>query len=135
MLSSQAPQHPEGVPLQGAEIGRKPLSTAPLPTLLLGKMLNLQEYEAPIQGWVEGVYHPPRNPERMIILSLPEAPGLFRWTSLGETDLQDRPKRCEVPLPDINKLGIDSLIYFLEKRWNVRIPWEGSDGSWILITP
>ena len=50
-------------------------------------MLNPQEYEAPIQGWVEGVYHPARNPGRIILLSLPEAAGVFRWTLLGETKI------------------------------------------------
>ena len=38
--------------------------------------------------------------------------------------MQDRPRRCEVPLPDTDKLGIDTLIYFLEGTWGARIPWN-----------
>ena len=62
----------------------------------------------------------------MIVLSLPEAAGVFQWTLLepGESDLQDQPKRSVVPLPDTEKLGIDTLIYFWEKTWGARIPWN-----------
>ena len=106
------------------ETSHKPLSAVGLPAPLLGKMLNPQEIIAPIKGWVEGTYHAKRDPGRMIITPLPEAAGVFRWTRLGETDLQDRPRRLEVPLPDLDNMGIDTLIYFQEKSWGVQIPWN-----------
>ena len=90
----------------------------------MGKLLNAQPYESPVEGWVEGMYHPVRNQGRLIVLPLPEAAGVFQWTLLGESDLQDQPKRSVVPLPNPEKLGIDTLIYFWEKTWGARIPWN-----------
>ena len=57
--------------------------------------------------------HPTRKPGRMIV-----------WTLLGKSDLQSQPKRSVVPLPNPDKLGIDTLIYFWEKTWGARIPWN-----------
>ena len=90
----------------------------------MGKLLNAQSYESPVEGWVEGMYHPVRKPGGIIVLPFPEAAGVFQWTSLGESDLQDRPKKTVVPLPNPEALGIDTLIYFWEKTWCARIPWN-----------
>ena len=105
-------------------ISKTVVGTAPLPSLLMGNLLNPQPYESPVEGWVEGVYHPVRNLGRIIELPLPEAAGVFQWTSLGEAELQTRPKITEVPLPNPEALGIDTLIYFWEKTWGARIPWN-----------
>ena len=56
--------------------------------------------------------------------AVPEAAGVFQWTSLGESDLQGQPKRTKVPLPNPEALGIDTLIYFWEKTWGARTPWN-----------
>ena len=106
------------------EISHTVMGVAPLPVLLMGKLLNAQKYESPVEGWVEGMYHPTRKPGRMIVLPLPEAAGVFEWTLLGEQDLQSQPKRSVVPLPNPDVLGIDTLIYFWEKTWGARIPWN-----------
>ena len=106
------------------EISKTAMGLAPLPGLLTGKLLNAQPYESPVEGWVEGTYHPVRKQGRVVILPLPEAAGVFQWTLLGESDLQDQPKRSVVPLPDPEKLGIDTLIYFWDKTWGARIPWK-----------
>ena len=90
----------------------------------MGTLLNPQPYESPVEGWVEGVYHPVRKLGRIIELPLLEAAGVFQWTSLGEAELQTRPKLTEVPLPNSEALGIDTLIYFWEKTWSARIPWN-----------
>ena len=105
-------------------ISKTVVGTAPLPSLLMGNLLNPQPHESPVEGWVEGVYHPVRNLGRIIELPLPEAAGVFQWTSLGESDLQSQPKKTEVPLPNPEALGIDTLIYFWEKTWGARIPWN-----------
>ena len=107
-----------------AEISHTVMGVAPLPGLLMGALLNAQPYESPIEGWVEGMYHPIRKPGRMIVLPLPEAAGVFQWTLLAESDLQSQPKRSEVPLPNPDKWGIDTLIYFWERTWGARIPWN-----------
>ena len=86
-------------------ISKTVVGTAPLPSLLMGNLLNPQPYESPVEGWVEGVYHPVRNLGRIIELPLPEAAGVFQWTSLGESDLQSQPKKTEVPLPNPEALG------------------------------
>ena len=80
-------------------ISKTAVGTAPLPSLLMGTLLNPQPYESPVEGWVEGVYHQPRKKGRIIELPILEAAGVFQWTSLGETELQSRPKLTEVPLP------------------------------------
>ena len=36
-----------------------------------------------------------RNLGRVIELPLPEAAGVFQWTSLGESDLQGQPRRLK----------------------------------------
>ena len=105
-------------------ISKTAVGTAPLPELLMGNLLNPQPYESPVEGWVEGVYHPVRNLGRIIELPLLEAAGVFQWTSLGEAELQTRPRLTEVPLPNPEALGIDTLIYFWEKTWAARIPWN-----------
>ena len=81
-------------------ISKTVVGTAPLPSLLMGNLLNPQPYESPVEGWVEGVYHPVHNLGRIIELPLPEAAGVFQWTSLGESDLQSQPKKTEDPLPN-----------------------------------
>ena len=106
-------QQKQNVSNISAAISKTAVGTAPLPSLLMGKLLNLQPYETPVEGWVEGVYHPVRNLGRVIELPLPEAAGVFQWTSLGESDLQKQPKKTEVPLPNPEALGIDTLIYLL----------------------
>ena len=106
------------------EISRTAVGTAPLPSLLMGKLLNAQPYESPVEGWVEGMYHPVRKPDGVIVLPFPEAAGVFQWTFFGESDLQRRPKKAMVPLPNPEALGIDTLIYFWEKTWCARIPWN-----------
>ena len=90
----------------------------------MGKLLNAQPYESPVEGWVEGMYHPVRDQGSVIVLPLLEAAGVFQWSLLGESDLQNRQKRSEVPLPNPEALGIDTLIYFWEKTWSARIPWN-----------
>ena len=95
-----------------AEISHTVMGLAPLPSLLMGALLNAQPYESPVEGWVEGMYRPTRKPGRMIVLRLPEVAGVFQWTLLGESDLQSQPKRSVVPLPNPDRLGIDTLIYF-----------------------
>ena len=105
-------------------ISKTAVGTAPLPRLLMGTLLNPQPYESPVEGWVEGVYHPVRNLGRIIELPILEAAGVFQWTSLGEAELQTRPQLTEVPLPNPEALGIDTLIYFWEKTWSARIPWN-----------
>ena len=107
-----------------AEISKTAMGVAPLPGLFMGRLLNAQSYESPVEGWIEGMCHPVRKPGRMIVLSLPEAAGVFQWTLLGESELQDQPKRSVVPIPNTEKLGIDTLIYFWEKTWGARIPWN-----------
>ena len=105
-------------------ISQTAVGTAPLPALLMGKLLNPQPYESPVEGWVEGVYHPLRQLGYLIELPIPEAAGVFKWSSLGESDIKSQPKRTEVPLPNPEALGIDTLIYFWEKTWGARIPWN-----------
>ena len=105
-------------------ISKTAVGTAPLPSLLMGTLLNPQPYESPVEGWVEGVYHPVRQLGRIIELPLLEAAGVFQWTSLGEAELQTRPKLAEVPLPNPDALGIDTLVYFWEKTYYARIPWN-----------
>ena len=105
-------------------ISKTAVGTAPLPRLLMGTLLNPQPYESPVEGWVEGVYHPARKLGRIIELPILEAAGVFQWTSLGEAELQTRPKLAEVPLPNPDALGIDTLVYFWEKTWCARIPWN-----------
>ena len=61
-------------------ISQTAVGTAPLPTLLMGKLLNPQPYESPVEGWVEGVYHPLRQPGHLI--ELPH-PGSGRSVSSG----------------------------------------------------
>ena len=75
--------------------------TAPLPRLLMGTLLNPQPYESPVEGWIEGIYHQPRNLGRIIELPSLEAAGVFQWTSLGEAELQKRPPRfhCQTLMP------------------------------------
>ena len=70
------------------------------------------------------MYHPVRDQGEVIVLPFPEAAGVFQWSRLGETDLQGQPKRTVVPLPNPEALGIDTLIYFWEKTWGARIPWN-----------
>ena len=106
------------------EISKTAMGVAPLPGLLMGTLLNAQPCESPVEGWVEGMYHPIRKQGRLIVLPLPEAAGVFQWTLLGESDLQDQPKRSVVPLPNPESLGIDKLIYFWEKTWGARTPKE-----------
>ena len=43
---------------------------------------------------------------------------------MGESDLQSQPQRSVVPLPNPDRLGIDTLIYFWERTWGARIPWN-----------
>ena len=105
-------------------ISKTAVGTAPLPSLLMGTLLNPQPYESPVEGWVEGVYHPARQLGRIIELPILEAAGVFQWTSLGEAELQTRPKLAEVPLPNPDALGIDTVIYFWEKTFYARIPWN-----------
>ena len=98
---------------RAAEISRLPLSAEGLPAPFIGKLLNPQEFVATIKaikGWVEGAYRPERDAGHMIVIPLPEVAGVFRWTRLGETDLQDRPRRLAVPLPDLETLGIADLL-------------------------
>ena len=73
---------------------------------------------------MEGIYHPVRDQGRVIVLPLPEAAGVFQWSLLGESDLEGQPKRSVVPLPNPEALGVDTLIYFWEKTWGARIPWN-----------
>ena len=117
-------QQKQNVSKISTAISKTVVGTAPLPSLLMGKLLNAQPYESPVEGWVEGMYHPVRKQGGVIVLPLPEAAGVFQWTSLGESDLQSRPKKTEVPLPNPEALGIDTLIYFWEKTWGARIPWN-----------
>ena len=105
-------------------ITKTAVGIAPLPSLLMGTLLNPQPFETPVEGWVEGVYHPPRKLGNIIELPILEAAGVFQWTSLGEAELQTRPKLVEVPLPNPDALGIDTLVYFWEKTWSARIPWN-----------
>ena len=105
-------------------ISQTAVGVAPLPSPLLGTLLNPQPYESPVEGWVDGVYHPARNLGRIIELPSLEAAGVFQWTSLGEAELQTRPQVTEVPLPNPEALGIDTLVYFWEKTWGARIPWN-----------
>ena len=90
------------------EISRTAVGIAPLPGLLMGKLLNAQPYESPVEGWVEGMYHPVRKPGGIIVLPFPDAAGVFQWTSLGESDLQGRPKKTVAPQPNPEALGIDT---------------------------
>ena len=117
-------QQKQNVSNISAAISKTVVGNAPLPSLLMGKLLNPQPYETPVEGWVEGVYHPLRHLGYVIELPLPEAAGVFQWTALGESDLQKQPKKTEVPLPNPDALGIDTLIYFWEKTWGARIPWN-----------
>ena len=78
-------QQKQNVSKISAAISKTVVGTAPLPSLLMGNLLNPQPYESPVEGWVEGVYHPVRNLGRVIELPLPEAAGVFQWTSLGES--------------------------------------------------
>ena len=39
-------------------------------TFTHGNLLNPQPYESPVEGWVEGVYHPTRKLGRIIELSI-----------------------------------------------------------------
>ena len=111
--------HTAGLENSSCTQGALTLSAEGLPAPLMGKLLNPQELIAPVKGWVEGAYHPERDPGRVIVTPLPEVAGVFRWTRLGETDLQDRPR-----MPDLDNLGIDKLVYFQEKSYGIRIPWN-----------
>ena len=87
----------------------------------MGKLLNAQPYESPVEGWTEGMHHPLRKLGRVIVLPLPEAAGVFQWTLLGESDLQDQPKRSVVPLPNPERLeiefyGADSIVRCQQDR-------------------
>ena len=103
------------------EISRMPSSTDGLPESLLGRLLHPQEFEARVQGWVEGAYHPERVPGRMVRIPLRKVAGVFQWTRLGETDHQTREENRAVGCPDLSRLGKDKLIYFSEKNNNVRM--------------
>ena len=98
-------------------ISQTAVGIAPLPSLLMGRLLNAQPYESPVEGWVEGMYHPVRKPGGIIVLPFPEAAGGFQWTSLGESDLQGQPKRTAVPLPNPDSRGFGNrcLDLFLGK--------------------
>ena len=54
------------------------------------------------------------------------------WKRLGYSSgrLWEKPsckhgrRLAEVPLPNPDALGIDTLVYFWEKTWSARIPWN-----------
>ena len=117
-------QQKENLQRISTEISKTVVGTVPLPSLWMGELLNAQPYESPVEGWVEGIYHPVRYQGKVIVLPFPEAAGVFQWSLLGESDLQGQPKRSVVPLPNPKALGIDTLIYFWEKTWGARIPWN-----------
>ena len=72
-------QQKENLQKSSTAISKTTVGIAPLPSLLMGKLLNAQPYESPVEGWVEGMYHPVRDQGRVIVLPFPEAAGGFQW--------------------------------------------------------
>ena len=68
-------QQKENLNRISTEISKTAVGTAPLPSLLIGKLLNARPYESPVEGWVEGMYHPVRDQGEVIVLPFPEAAG------------------------------------------------------------
>ena len=58
-----------------------------------GKIAQCTTFETPVEGWVEGTYHPTRKPGRMIVLPIPEAAEVFPMDTLGGDGLAESAKK------------------------------------------